>query len=314
MHPNIAAWLHAKCTKPLQVRPAPYTTPKAGEIKVQNKAVAINPVDWVKQEAGDLLLDYIRYPFVSGGDVADEVVIEVGSNVERFRVRDRVIKQAVAAAPSLNNPSEGAFKHYTVIREHLAVAITDWMTYEQARVLPLALLTAAYGLFDPSFLALSPPNKAVIITGGSFSVGSNASQLAVSARYQVYSTASPKSFAYAERLSATRVFDYHSTTWVDELVAEHQGKTLAGAFAGGDSAVGACIEVIRRCEKVEEFVAYVVVRTRFIVAQDIYEPDNVISYLVFRAFLANVLASQQLVPPPEPLVNRKRGCRRFKKG
>ncbi|KAK6948065.1 hypothetical protein Daesc_009829 [Daldinia eschscholtzii] len=136
---------------------SPLYNAESREIIVQNKAVDISPVDWVKQEAGDFLLGHIRYPFVSGGDVAGEVV-EVGSNVERFRVGDRVIGQAVTAAPSSNNPSEGAFQHHTVIREHLAVAISDWMTYEQACVLPLVLLTAAYGLFDPSFLALSPPS------------------------------------------------------------------------------------------------------------------------------------------------------------
>ncbi|KAI1652383.1 chaperonin 10-like protein [Daldinia decipiens] len=229
MPSNFAAWLPAKCVKPLQIDPAPYTPPGAGEIVVKKRAVAINPVDWGKQEAGNIILGYINYPFIQGGDVAGDVV-EVGSDVNRFRVGDRVIGQAVGAASSSNNPVEGAFQHYTVIREHLATVIPAWMSYEQACVLPLALLTAAYGLFDPGFLALDPPTvpppspnsiqKAIVITGGASSVGSNAIQLAVSAGYQVYSTASPKNFAYVSRLGAIRVFDYHSTTWVDDLVLE----------------------------------------------------------------------------------------------
>ncbi|KAI1134067.1 GroES-like protein [Hypoxylon sp. FL0543] len=343
---NFAAWLPSKCVKPLQVGPAPYTPPKAGEIVVKNAAVAINPVDWIKQQAGNAIMGYVKYPFILGGDVAGQVV-EVGSGVERFRVGDRVIAQAAAAAPASNNPAEGAFQHYTVIREHLASVIPDWMSYEQAVVLPLALLTAACGLFHGDFLALDPPTvpaappngKAIIITGGSSSVGSNAIQLAVSAGYQVYSTASPKNFTFVEKLGATGIFDYHSSTLVDDMVAALQGKTVAGAFVVGDGAAEACTKVLRRCGKAaNKFIAFAGsimppdalktplgtamlfgsmafwfgqralvscftgVRTKFVEGEDICQPDNVASKLVFRDFLPKALAARQFVPAPEPLV------------
>ncbi|KAI1412493.1 GroES-like protein [Hypoxylon sp. FL1857] len=343
---NTAAWLPDKCVKPLQVGPAPYTPPKAGEIVVKNAALAINPVDWIKQQAGNAIMGYIKYPFILGADVAGEVV-EIGPNVERFRVGDRVIGQAAAAAPTSNNPAEGAFQLYTVIREHLASVIPDSMAYEQAVVLPLAVLTAACGLFHQDFLALDPPTvpaappngKAIIITGGSSSVGSNAVQLAVSAGYQVYSTASPKNFAFVEKLGATRVFDYHSSTLVDDLVAALQGKTVAGAFVVGDGAAEACTKVLRRCGKAaNKFIAFAGsimppgaldsslstakffgstilwfgqralvscftgVRTKFVEGEDICNPDNVASQVVFRDFLPKALATRQFVPAPEPLV------------
>ncbi|KAI0842743.1 GroES-like protein [Hypoxylon sp. FL0890] len=343
---NTAAWLPDKCAKPLQVGPAPYTPPKAGEIVVQNAAVAINPVDWIKQQAGNAIMGYIKYPFILGGDVAGQVV-QIGPNVERFRVGDRVIAQAAAAAPASNNPAEGAFQHYTVIREHLASVIPDWMSYEQAVVLPLALLTAACGLFHQDFLALDPPTvpaappngKAIIVTGGSSSVGSNAVQLAVSAGYQVYSTASPKNFAYVEKLGATRVFDYHSPNLVDDITAALQGKAVAGAFVVGDGAAEACTKVLRRCGRAaNKFIAFAGsimppdalntslgtaalfgsmifwfgkralvscftgVRTKFVEGEDICQPNNVASQTVFRDFLPKALAAQQFVPAPEPLV------------
>ena len=100
--------------------------------------------------------------------------------------------------------------------------------------------------------------QAVIVTGGASSVGYNAIQLAVAAGYQMYSTSLPKSFAYVKRLGATRVFDYHNKSLVDELVKELQGKDLVGALAIGDGAVEACIKVLRRCciDKKKSTVAF----------------------------------------------------------
>lgn len=254
---NSAAWLPSKSVKTLRVGPAPYTPPTAGEIVVKNGAVAINPVDWAKQLMGNMLLGYIKYPFILGEDVAGEVV-EIGSGVERFRVGDRVLGHAMATAAGSNKPAEGGFQQYTVIREMYAASIPEWISYEQACVLPLTLSTAAYGLFHKDYLALDsaptvpPPSpttasndKAIFITGGSSSVGSNAVQLAVSAGYQVYATASPKNFGYVEKLGATRVFDYHSATLVDDVVTALNGKTLAGAYAsiGG---IDTCIKILAR--------------------------------------------------------------------
>ncbi|KAI2464463.1 GroES-like protein [Annulohypoxylon bovei var. microspora] len=344
---NSAAWLPDKCVRPLQIGPAPYTPPKAGEIVVRNHAVAINPVDWIKQSAGNAIMGYIKYPCILGGDVAGEVV-EVGPDVERFQIGDRVIGQAAACAPTSNNPVEGAFQHYTLIREHLAVTIPDFMSYEEAVVLPLAALTAACGLFHQDFLALDPPtvpatplsaNKAVIVTGGASSVGSNAIQLAVSAGYQVYSTASPKNFAYVEKLGATKVFDYHSAVIVDDMVAALKGKTVAGAFVVGDGAAEDCTKVLRQlggsANKFIAFAGSIVppdaldtslgtaklmgglifwfgqralvscltgVRTKFVEDENICQPDNVASRLVFRDFLPKALEARQFVPAPEPLV------------
>lgn len=252
---NLAAWLPAKSVKPLVIGSAPYTSPAAGEIVVKNSAVALNPVDPYKQLAGDALLGYIKYPFILGGDVAGEVV-DIGPGVQKFKIGDRVVAQAMGGSAASNNPAEGGFQHYTLIREYFAALIPGWVSYEQACVLPLALATAAYGLFHQDYLGLDPPlvpppssatKKAIIITGGASSVGSNAVQLAVSAGYEVYSTASPKNFAYVEKLGAARVFDYHSANLVDQIVDELQEKTLIGAYAIGNGSVESCIKVLRRC-------------------------------------------------------------------
>jgi hypothetical protein len=51
MPSNTAAWLIAKVS-PLEVKPAPYTSPRENEIVTKNSVVAINPVDWVIQYMG----------------------------------------------------------------------------------------------------------------------------------------------------------------------------------------------------------------------------------------------------------------------
>jgi NADPH:quinone reductase-like Zn-dependent oxidoreductase len=63
------------------------TGPQLG-IVVRNHAVAINPIDWIKEVAGDAVFNWIKYPFILGCDSAGEVV-EVGSAVTRFKVGDR---------------------------------------------------------------------------------------------------------------------------------------------------------------------------------------------------------------------------------
>ena len=66
---NQAAWISDPFER-LTVGPAEYTEPKEDELVIKNYAVAMNPVDVIKQRTGDFLFSWIRYPFVLGEDVA----------------------------------------------------------------------------------------------------------------------------------------------------------------------------------------------------------------------------------------------------
>ncbi len=252
MPTNTAAWLGLKQTR-LQVKPAPYTHPRENEIVVKNHAVAINPVDWMMPLIGNLIFPWIKYPFVLGEDLAGEVV-EVGEAVTRFRVGDRVLGHAVGTDKKRNGSAEGAFQSYTVVLAHMAAPIPDFMSYENAVVLPLALSTAACGLFQKDQLALqhpsatpTPTGKTLLVWGGSTSVGSNAIQLAVAAGYEVITTASPRNFDYVKKLGASSVFDYHSKTVVEDIIGAFRGKTIAGALAIGAGSTEACSDVVHAC-------------------------------------------------------------------
>ncbi|KAL9619497.1 MAG: hypothetical protein Q9160_005860 [Pyrenula sp. 1 TL-2023] len=255
---NQAAWIPAKRAVPLRVGDAPYTRPGPDQLVVKNRAIGINPFDWVLQLQGSVLAPHLKYPMVLGSDVAGTVV-EVGSNVTRFQVGDRVAGSAVSIDKVSNTPSEGAFQLYTVVRQHMVTPVPEHVSDEQAAALGLGICTAGYGLFHKDYLALDmpqvpppanpPPGKkyprAIIVTGGASNVGSCGIQLAVSAGYEVLSTSSPRNFAYVKGLGASHAFDYNSETLVEDLVRALDGRELVGALTVGANADQVCASVMK---------------------------------------------------------------------
>lgn len=253
---NQAAWLtRPKTAQPLEVKEAPYTAPRSHEIVVKNHAIAINPVDWMK--AGpmyDMVFDWVKAPFVLGTDLAGEVV-EVGPNVTRFKVGDRVVSLGAGDSKIYNTSAMSAFQLYTVCLDHMTSQIPDAISYQDASVIPLGAASAACGLFQEDQLHLQPPTvprrptgKTVLIWGGSTSVGCNAIQLAVAAGYDVIATSSPKNFDLCRRLGAQEVFDYNSKTIIPILIETLQHTDFAGAMSIGKNSDGPCFEIVKRCK------------------------------------------------------------------
>lgn len=252
MPSNTAAWLGAY-KSPLEVKPAPYTHPAADEIVVKNHALAINPLDWILQVAGNVAYRWLKPPLILGTDVSGEVV-EIGAGVTRFKVGDRVLGMAVGTDKDSNSTARGAFQDYTVVFERMAAPIPSTMPYENAAVLPLGVSTASCGLFQKDHLALqypsanpTPTGRSLLVWGGSTSVGSNAIQLAVAAGYEVVTTASPRNFDFVRKLGASQVFDYNSPTVVKDIIKALHGKILAGAIAIGQGSADFCADILPAC-------------------------------------------------------------------
>lgn len=335
---NTAAWLQAR-QAPLEVKSAPYTHPGKGEMVVKNHAVAINPVDWGIQLLGTLLFSWIKYPCILGGDLAGEVA-EVGEGVTRFSVGDRVLGIAMGMDKTRYNPAESAFQEYTVLLAHMAAPIPSTLSYEEAAVLPLALYTAAYGLFQKDHLALAypsvnpqPTGKTLLIWGGSTSVGSNAIQLASASGYEVITTASPRNFNYVKKLGASQVFDYNQKDVVKEIIEAFKGKTIAGALAIGTGSADACSAIVHACNG-NKFVSLVSlgtlpphpglnVQTLLLIVQFVFANvsfqltsrlrrirtkfvagmmDHEVSSVLYEDFLPQALADGHYVAAPEPVV------------
>ena len=257
MTTNTAAWLPGNGL-PLEVRPAEIPHAGPGEIVVRNRAVAVNPVDWIVQSIGAVAYRWLRHPAVLGADVGGEVV-EVGPDVTRFRVGDRVTGLAVGTEQDRARPAEGAFQLFTVLSEHLAAPIPEGMDATVAAVVPLTTSTAATGLFEREHLALHLPTAApaageergtVLVWGAGTAVGANAVQLARAAGYAVVATASGRTADGVRALGAAEVLDRRAPDVVDRLVETLRGRRFVGALAVGTGSAGACVEVVRRLDGV----------------------------------------------------------------
>lgn len=136
-----------------------------------------------------------------------------------------------------NDPKYGGFQLYTVCKGILVSPIPDWLSFEQPVVLPLAISTAATGLFKKDRLALpyptnasKPTGKTVLVWGGSSSVGSSAIQLAAAAGVIVVTVASSHNLQYVKSLGTKHAFDYKSPSVVDDIVSAVRSTDFAGVF------------------------------------------------------------------------------------
>jgi NADPH:quinone reductase-like Zn-dependent oxidoreductase len=161
----------------------------------------------------------LKYPAIFGTDVAGTVV-QVGTNVTRFKIGQRVIGHCDSLLTQ--KPANAGYQLYSTCRELLVSAVPDSLPLANAAVLPLSVDTAATALFQTLSLplpSLSPKStgKSILIWGGSSSVGSSAIQLAVAAGLRVITTASKSNFEYVKSLGASEVFDHRDTNVEDEI-------------------------------------------------------------------------------------------------
>lgn len=171
-----------------------------------------------------------------GHDLAG-VVHAVGSNVTRFKAGDRVIGHSWQFFT--NDIADGAFSHYCRIPAANAAILPDSLTYTQGVVLPLAIDTAAAGLYQKDYMGLdfpsldSKPNskgEVVVVYGGSSSVGAAAIQLAANAGYRVIATASAANLDLCREAGASEVFDYKSPSVADDIAAAVGSDRFKGLY------------------------------------------------------------------------------------
>lgn len=248
MSKNRAAWITEARAKPLKVDEAPEWKAGPGEVVIKNAAIAINPVEWKIQDSG--LLPF-SYPGILGEDVAGTVE-EVGEGVTRFHKGQRVM--AYCHSIATKDPANGAFQLYSKVPDILAAPLPDALTFERAAVLPLALSTAAAGLFESTTLGLPLPpangaaapkgDATLVVWGAASSVGTAAVQLARASGLRVVATASARNHELVRSLGAEAVVDYTAPSVVQDVVAAVSG--VGGDLVGVFDAVshGETIETI----------------------------------------------------------------------
>lgn len=218
----------------MQVADAEFPSPGADEILIKNHSLAINPVDWKIQDYGLFVKDW---PTILGTDIAGEVV-EVGSSVSGFKKGDRVISHLTSLATGKTQGA--AFQLYTAAPAATSLVLPDKISFNEGVVLPLAIDTAAVGLYSPRekgyfglpYPSLSPSSsgKTLVVWGGSSSVGATAIQLAVASGAKVVAVASKHNHSFVKGLGASEAVDYKDPSIVEDVVSAV--KSVGGEFLG----------------------------------------------------------------------------------
>jgi NADPH:quinone reductase-like Zn-dependent oxidoreductase len=184
-----------------------------GEVAIKVTATAINPVDWKIRDQGILLGDL--YPAVLGSDAAGEVVA-LGSGVTTLAKGDRVFFQGI-----LGNIDSCTFQQYCKLPAELVSRTPGNISDEQAAGVQLALVAALVGFYHNTGHGISPgpwdvenggreagKGKAIVILGGSSSVGQYAIQLARLSGYErIVTNSSASHVEHLKSLGAHVVLD-----------------------------------------------------------------------------------------------------------
>jgi len=182
----------------IQYGELPRPQPKPDEVLVHVGAAAVNPID-----------TYIRSgvvsmprptPFIPGCDLAGTVE-QIGANVKRFKVGDRVwgSNQGLLGR-------QGTFAEYACVAEEWLYPTPSGIADTEAASVALVGITAHLGLFRCAHLL---PGETVFVNGGTGGVGSMVVQMAKAVGATVVTTVgSPEKAAQCRSWGADGVLNY----------------------------------------------------------------------------------------------------------
>lgn len=204
----------------------------AGEVAVKITATAINPVDWKIRDYKVFIKDY---PAVLGSDAAGEIAA-VGPDVTGLGLGDRVFFQGI-----IGNYDSSTFQQYAKIPAALVAKTPKKITDDEASGIMLATVAALTGFYDKTGHGLKAPwdeggeqagkGKAIVIIGGSSSVGQYAIQLAkISGFEKIITNSSAKHLDHLKSLGADVVLDRSKQNSPEDFKAAVDGLPLAFVF------------------------------------------------------------------------------------
>lgn len=173
---------------------------KEGHIMVKVLANSANPADWHILRGKPF---FARFSFglfkpkhkIPGADFAG-LVTEIGKNVSRFKVGDRVFGETLAG---------GAFAEFVCVPENVCGLMPAAADFSQMASVPVAGLTALQALTTHGNLQ---KGEHVLIHGASGGVGHFAVQIAKAYGAEVTAVCSSKNISFVKELSADHVIAY----------------------------------------------------------------------------------------------------------
>jgi NADPH2:quinone reductase len=213
--------------------PAP--EPKAGEIRIENRAAALNFFD--------ILMVQGKYqtrpprPFTPGSEVAG-VVDAVGEGVTGFEIGDRV--QAMATG--------GTYCEYSIASAEKAFRIPGAMNFEEAAAMIVIYQTSYFALTHRTSIRTGRtggPGEWLLVHAGASGVGSSAIQIGKALGARVIATASSdEKMSFCLSQGAEHALNYSDASWVDRVKEITGGR---GADVIYDPVGGEIFELSTKC-------------------------------------------------------------------
>ncbi|MBX7112740.1 MAG: zinc-binding dehydrogenase [Myxococcaceae bacterium] len=226
----------------LEVMDLPIPQPKAREVRVKVKAVALNHLDvWTRKGWPGLKLSF---PHVLGSDVAG-VIDAAGAEVDDLPVGTEVVVNpglSCGACERCLKGEDNLCKGYRIIGEHLAGGYAEYLcvprqnvlpkpqalSFAEAACLPLTFLTAWTMLVRRAQLQAG---ETVLVHAAGSGVGSAGVQIAKLLGATVFATASTDAkLQKAKALGADELINYTTHDFVDEVKQRTQRRMVDVVF------------------------------------------------------------------------------------
>ena len=234
----------------LNERPTP--EPGPGEILIRVRASSINYRDLSTIE--NPAARGIPYPRIPNSDAAGEV-LAAGPGVTRFKTGDRVAGcffrhwidggiTPAAMASALGGPLDGVLAEQVLLHEEGAVAIPEYLSFEEAATLPCAALTAWNCLLEQG--GLRPGRTALFLgTGGASIFGLQIAKL--TGAQTIITSSSDAKLERARTLGAEQTINYRETPdWQARVLELTDGRGVDLTLeTGGGGTLEKTIEATR---------------------------------------------------------------------
>jgi NADPH2:quinone reductase len=199
---------------------APIPEPGPGEIRIANRAMAINFFD-ILQIQGKYQVNP-PFPFTPGAEVAG-TVDALGEGVT-----------GVVGAPVMAAPMIGAFAEYTIAPIACVASMPAGMDFPEAASMPVVYNTSYYAVERRAALQ---PGEWLLVHAGASGVGMAAIQIGKALGARVIATAgSAAKLDFCRAQGAEHALDYNDPAWVDRVkqLTAGRGADVIYDPVGGD--------------------------------------------------------------------------------
>ncbi len=184
--------------------------PDENQILVRVKAAGVNPVDAYVRSG--IYANKPKLPYTPGKDAAG-IIEEVGANIKKFKVGDRVL-----TADSVS----GTYAEFCLCEEKHLINLPENVSFECGAGVFVPFATAYRALFQK---AKAQEGETVLIHGASGGVGTAAIQWAKNAGLKIIGTASSdEGKKLVQEQGADFVFDHSKENYLEEILGATGGK------------------------------------------------------------------------------------------